>query len=102
MSRPATTSSTTTATRHPGVLQRVVVVPTNKIDPAVYSNFTVIKDGVIQYRYRIKSSSNSRQSLTALRYEANGVDPASQEVPRDWEGLVVANPVPGQPAFRVN
>ena len=85
----------------PQVLQRIVIVPTTKIDPEVSSRFVGTDRESIRYHYKLKNRANSRQPLVGFRYEVERVNPDSQRSPDGWEGVVLFDPDMGG-QYRVN
>jgi hypothetical protein len=97
----------------PSIPQQVIFVPATKISPVVWSTFRLSKGDVVDYKYRVKNGSSSRQSLISIIFDPvsdiisstplpkrrqdiaisdleqfSKVSRAAINIPRNWDGIV--------------
>jgi hypothetical protein len=94
-------------------LRQTIFVPATKINPVVWSTFRLSKGDVVDYKYRVKNGSSSRQSLISFIFDPvsdiisstplpkrrqdvaisdlqqfSKVSRAAINIPRNWDGIV--------------
>lgn len=72
-----------------GNLLEVIFVPATKIVPVVKSKFEMTKTGAFGYRYKIRNSSKSEQSIAGFDLVVSGVNASDQKTPNGWKGVLV-------------
>ena len=79
-----------TYTSYSGDTQRVIWVPSTKIDPVVKWDVKVDphKPEVLVYRYRFKNGPTSRQFLEGARLIVSSVVADTQTTPSGWRGIM--------------
>jgi len=75
-----------------GVFYEVTFYPRTKIDPALKSKINLATGGhSVAYEYRLKSGTESRQNIHALRTEITSATAGSVVEPPGWRGAAVTN-----------
>jgi hypothetical protein len=75
-----------------GVFYEVTFYPRTKIDPALKSKVNLATGGYsVAYEYKLKSGTESRQNIHALRTEITSATAGSLVDPEGWRGAAVTN-----------
>ncbi len=72
-----------------GELQETTFYPRTKVDPSVKSKFTLVSEGVIAYRYKIRNARTSKQDLRGIDiYPRHAYETGLVTPPGPWRSVI--------------